>query len=120
MIRSGPGGVDPTRPSDVLRWSPEATFRLGKMGRTAYWNPCVRGLASSVLGDASRGALYLALRPAASNGESPSPPPPERRAPSDSSGVSSESAGAFGAAQSAQGPQREEQHEAERRPVGEA
>src|SRR6266550_4631599 len=33
-----------------------------------------------VLGDASRGALYLALRPAASNGESPSPPPPERRA----------------------------------------
>ena len=36
-----------------------------------------------VLGDASRGALYLALRPAASNGESPSPPPPERRAPSD-------------------------------------
>src|SRR5436190_20312136 len=32
------------------------------------------------LGDASRGALYLALRPAASNGESPSPPPPERRA----------------------------------------
>jgi hypothetical protein len=37
----------------------------------------------SVLGDASRGALYLALRPAASNGESPSPPPPERRALSD-------------------------------------
>src|SRR5215475_2532587 len=36
-----------------------------------------------LLGDASRGALYLALRPAASNGESPSPPPPERRAPSD-------------------------------------
>src|SRR5215831_21426959 len=36
-----------------------------------------------VLGDASRGALYLALRPAASNGESPSPPPPERRAFSD-------------------------------------
>jgi hypothetical protein len=40
-----------------------------------------------VLGDASRGALYLALRPAASNGESPSPPPPERRALSDLSGL---------------------------------
>src|SRR5438067_9059803 len=37
-----------------------------------------------VLGDASRGALYLALRPAASTGESPSPPPPERRAQPDS------------------------------------
>src|SRR5205809_4800554 len=46
-----------------------------------------RPVTFPVLGDASRGALYLALRPAASNGESPSPPPPERRAPSDLSGL---------------------------------
>src|SRR5690348_12301723 len=50
------------------------------MGRTAYRKAPGGGIPSSVLGDASRGALYLALRPAASNGESPSPPPPERRA----------------------------------------
>ena len=35
----------------------------------------------SPLGDASRGALYLALRPAASNGESRPPPPPSGRLP---------------------------------------
>src|SRR5215218_7413971 len=90
------------------------------MGRTAYWNRAAGRLASWALGDASRGALYLALRPAASNGESPSPPPPERRAPSDSLEISRESAGAFGAAKAAQRPEREEQHETERRPVGEA
>src|SRR6266576_4465992 len=47
------------------------TVRLGKMGRSAYWLVQGGGLPSLVLGDASRVALYLALRPAASNGEKP-------------------------------------------------
>src|ERR671936_419115 len=41
------------------------------MGRTAYWKAGSLRVPSRVLGDASRGALYLALRPAASNGEKP-------------------------------------------------
>src|SRR5207344_219790 len=46
-------------------------FQLQKIGRTAYWNSRPGRVASPALGDASRGASYLALRPAVSNGEKP-------------------------------------------------
>src|SRR5262245_16034796 len=86
------------------------------MGRSAYWIPAAGRLPSWALGDASRGALYLALR---LRGEQWGEPVATTPRAAGSLRFFSESAGAFGAAQPAQGPEREEQHEAERRPVGE-
>src|SRR6266513_4888717 len=82
MIRSAAGAVEETSllaANMILAISKDGPDGLLECGGEADTFP--------VLGDASRGALYLALRPAASNGESPSPPPPERRAPSDLSGL---------------------------------
>src|SRR5215210_4198469 len=49
-------------------------FATWKDGSTGLLDSRAEAASVPVLGDASRGALYLALRPAASNGESPSPP----------------------------------------------
>src|SRR4051812_1315510 len=50
------------------------------MGRTAYWKGARAGLASPHWAMRAAAPCTWLLRPAASNGESPSPPPPERRA----------------------------------------
>src|SRR6059058_2085132 len=106
MIRSGVSGVE----GCVSReWT--MGFPTWKDGPDGLLESGTARVSVLVLGDASRGALYLALRPAASTGESPSPPPPERRALT----RSDELAGGLGLAQAAPGPDRERRCQGERR-----
>src|ERR1043165_2575394 len=51
-----------------------ASFRVQKIGRTAYWQAPHGAIASSPLGDASRGARTWPLQAAASTLGGPAPP----------------------------------------------
>jgi hypothetical protein len=66
MIRSA------LAPVERLDYRPrELGFLTWKDGPNGLLASVLPGITFPLLGDASRGALYLALRPAASNGEKP-------------------------------------------------